>query len=275
MHLRYFQCTIGWSGHNPIISQGKSLYSYTHKKGIHVAFCDHTDEPWGHCGKWKTQGEKKKIKCSHLYVENKKPESSRELCPLFCNNFYGKRIWKRMDTCICIFEPICCTSETNTVVNQLCVLSHFSFDASPHHTLSQGSEKCVKVLVALSGPDLCDPMDCSLPGSLVQRILQARAWEWVVPFSRGSSQPKDRTHVSSGSCIASRFFLPLSHQGSPVCKYKIKIILNFFSKKLNHRNKEQNDGCQGYEREMRMWEKWEMLLRGGYFQLWDEWAPGT
>ena len=133
-----------------------------------------------------------------------------------------------MDTCICIFEPICCTSETNTVVNQLCVLSHFSFDASPHHTLSQGSEKCVKVLVALSCPTLCDPMDCSLPGSLVQWSLPARAREWVVPFSRGSSQPKDRTHVSCGSCIASRFFLPLSHQGSPVCKYKIKIILNFF-----------------------------------------------
>ena len=109
------------------------------------------------------------------------------------------------------------------------MLSHFSFDASPHHTLSQCSEKCVKVLVALLCPTLCDPMDCSLPGSLVQWILQARAREWVVPFSRGSSQPKDQTHVSCGSCIAGRFFfLPLSHQGSPICKYKIKITLKFF-----------------------------------------------
>ena len=38
---------------------------------------------------------------------------------------------------------------------------------------------------------LCDPMDCSLPGSSVHGILQARILEQVViPFSRGSSQPR-------------------------------------------------------------------------------------
>ena len=37
---------------------------------------------------------------------------------------------------------------------------------------------------------LCDPKDCSPPGSSVHRILQARILEWVaIPFSRGSSQP--------------------------------------------------------------------------------------
>ena len=51
---------------------------------------------------------------------------------------------------------------------------------------------------------LCDPMDCSLPGSSVYGILQARILEWVaVPFSRGSSQLKDQTQVS---CIAGGFF---------------------------------------------------------------------
>ena len=40
-------------------------------------------------------------------------------------------------------------------------------------------------------------MDCSLPGSSVHGILQARILEWLaVPFSRGSSHPRDRTHVS-------------------------------------------------------------------------------
>ena len=35
---------------------------------------------------------------------------------------------------------------------------------------------------------LCDPMDCSPPGSSVHGILQARILEWVaIPFSRGSS----------------------------------------------------------------------------------------
>ena len=41
-------------------------------------------------------------------------------------------------------------------------------------------------------PDLCDPM-----GYTVHGIPQARILEWVaVPFSRGSSQPRDQTHVS-------------------------------------------------------------------------------
>ena len=51
---------------------------------------------------------------------------------------------------------------------------------------------------------LCDPMDCSLPGSSVHGILQARIMEWVaIPFSKAPSRPTDRTLVS---CIAGRFF---------------------------------------------------------------------
>ena len=39
---------------------------------------------------------------------------------------------------------------------------------------------------------LCDPMDCSPPGSSVHRILQARVLEWVaISFSRGSSYPSN------------------------------------------------------------------------------------
>ena len=44
---------------------------------------------------------------------------------------------------------------------------------------------------------LCNPMDCSLPGSSVHGIFQARVLEWVaISFSWGSSWPKDRTQVS-------------------------------------------------------------------------------
>ena len=51
---------------------------------------------------------------------------------------------------------------------------------------------------------LCNPMDCSLLGSSVHGISQARLPEWVaVSFSRRSSQPRDRTQVS---CISGRFF---------------------------------------------------------------------
>ena len=52
-------------------------------------------------------------------------------------------------------------------------------------------------------------MDCSLPGSSVHGIFQARILEWVaISFSRGSSQPRDRTQVS---CIVGRRFYHLSH----------------------------------------------------------------
>ena len=51
--------------------------------------------------------------------------------------------------------------------------------------------------VAQSRPTLCNPMDCSLPGSLVQGIFQARVLEWVaIAFSRRSSRPRDRTQFS-------------------------------------------------------------------------------
>ena len=61
-----------------------------------------------------------------------------------------------------------------------------------------------EMLVAQSCPALCNPVDCSLPGSSVHGIVQARMLAWVaIPFSRGFSQPRDRTLVS---CIAGKFF---------------------------------------------------------------------
>ena len=50
----------------------------------------------------------------------------------------------------------------------------------------------------------CDPMDSSLPGSTIHVIFQVRILEWAaISFSRGSSQPRDRTWVS---CVADRRF---------------------------------------------------------------------
>ena len=52
-------------------------------------------------------------------------------------------------------------------------------------------------LVTKSCPTLCNPTDCSSLGSSVRGILQARILEWAaISFSRGSSQPRDRTCVS-------------------------------------------------------------------------------
>jgi len=62
----------------------------------------------------------------------------------------------------------------------------------------------VCVLVAQLYLTLWDPIDCSLPGSSVHGILQARILEWVaLPSSRGSSQPRDWTWLS---CVAGEFF---------------------------------------------------------------------
>ena len=64
-----------------------------------------------------------------------------------------------------------------------------------------GKTSCLSFIVKVtqSCSTLCDPMDYTVHG-----ILQARILEWVAfPFSRGSSQPRDRTQVSH---IAGRFF---------------------------------------------------------------------
>ena len=57
------------------------------------------------------------------------------------------------------------------------------------------------------------PWTVALQSPLSMGILQARRLEWVVmPSSRGSSQPRDQTHIS---CIGRQIFYHLSHQGSP------------------------------------------------------------
>ena len=61
---------------------------------------------------------------------------------------------------------------------------------------------------------LCNPMDCSPPGTSLHGILRARVLKWAaISFSRGSSRPRDPTCVSS---IVGRCFYCLSHQGSPI-----------------------------------------------------------
>ena len=74
--------------------------------------------------------------------------------------------------------------------------------------------------VAQSCPTLCDPVDCSLPGSSIHRILQARILEWVtISFSRGSSQPRDWTRVSR---IGGRRFNSWATREALYAKYIIR-----------------------------------------------------
>ena len=62
---------------------------------------------------------------------------------------------------------------------------------------SWGAQCSVHMLSCQSCPTLCNPTDCSPPGSCVHKILQARILEWVaISFSRGSSRPRDLAPVS-------------------------------------------------------------------------------
>ena len=70
--------------------------------------------------------------------------------------------------------------------------------------------------VAQLCPTLCDPMDCSLSGSSVHGIFQARVLEWIaISFSRGSSRLRNRTQVSALRAERQTFY-HLNHQGSPL-----------------------------------------------------------
>ena len=52
-------------------------------------------------------------------------------------------------------------------------------------------------------PTLCDPMNCSPPGSSAHGIFQARILEWVaISYSRGFSSPRDHTRISCISCVS-------------------------------------------------------------------------
>ena len=67
-------------------------------------------------------------------------------------------------------------------------------------------------------------MDYTLPGSSVHGILQTRTLEWAaMPFSRGSSPPRDRTCISCVSCVGSQVLDLLSHQGNPGLHYFFSI----------------------------------------------------
>ena len=78
---------------------------------------------------------------------------------------------------------------------------------NPHFLL------CVHAESLKSCPTLCDPMNCSPPGSSVHGILQARILEWVaISSSRGSLRPRNQTLVS---CIGRRVLYHSCHLESP------------------------------------------------------------
>ena len=105
------------------------------------------------------------------------------------------------------------------VYSYVCIriyLSHFTV----HLKLTQHCKSAIVVLVAQSCPALCDPMGCNWPGSSVRGISQAGILEWVaIPFSRGSSRPRDQIHIPA---LAGGFFTAEPPEKSCILQFKEK-----------------------------------------------------
>ena len=76
------------------------------------------------------------------------------------------------------------------------------------------------------------PYGLSLPGSSVDRILQARILEWVaISFSRGSSWPRDWICVTCNSCLAGWFWTSESPE-KPLLKHNSNFSWNLWAKRV-------------------------------------------
>ena len=99
-----------------------------------------------------------------------------------------------------ILNTVSCAIQENTVVYPSYICAVFS---------------------RFSRVQLCDPIDCSLSGSSVHEILQARILEWVaMPSSRGSFRPRDWTLAS---CIVGGFFTCWAIGEAPIL-YRVACI---------------------------------------------------
>ena len=100
--------------------------------------------------------------------------------------------------CTYIYFCICISLKINITDNTLKEKMAKNLKTrSPNYIYFPSKSKESEGEVTQSCPTLCDPADCSLPGSSAHGILQARTLEWVaISFSKGSSQPRDWTRVS-------------------------------------------------------------------------------
>ena len=103
--------------------------------------------------------------------------------------------------------------------------SHCPFHLSSAQFITVGgSIVCLHGKSLQSCPTLCEPMDCSPPGSSAHGILQERILEWVaMTSSRGSSQAKDQTSGFYVSCIGRQgFFTTSATWEMLIPKHKLK-----------------------------------------------------
>ena len=94
--------------------------------------------------------------------------------------------------------------ELQAISSHTCLCHHTYMHIGISITMYECVYIYVRVKVLVTQLCLCDPMDCSPPGSSICGILQAGILEWIaMPFSKGCSQPRDQTWVSH---MAGKFF---------------------------------------------------------------------
>ena len=126
------------------------------------------------------------IRMLYLKQISNKDLPYRELCPISCNNLNGKRTWKRIDTCICITESLCCTPETQPCFFRTVLLN----------TTAKSLQSC---------PTLCDPWTAAhrAPPSLgfsrkehwsglpfPSPVHESEKWKWSRSVMSDSQRPR-------------------------------------------------------------------------------------
>ena len=116
----------------------------------------------------------------------------------YFSQFCGKRKKKHL---LCFdrnfIEPVDCLEQYDHFNNINSSISRTQYGFSPVYPVFSFCHQCVIHTPGVYGTQscltLCDPIHCSLPGSSIHGIFQARILEWVaISFSRGSSPPMDR-----------------------------------------------------------------------------------
>ena len=166
------------------------------------------------------------------------------------------KIWKVKSDSSCFLHPLIhrselhlfapCAASDLTLIHRLLCFSFCPFSPRAIHRCDprrprdlrqsfiqsvppiQNHSTILMCVCAHSYLTLCDPMDCSPPGSSVHGIFQAQILEWVAIFSsRGFSPSRDQTPVSHTSPALQADSLPLSHQGSLLASYVLsKCLVN-------------------------------------------------
>ena len=117
---------------------------------------------------------------------------------------------------------------------------------------------CCCGLVTQSCPIFCDRMGCSLPGSSIPGISQARILEWgAIFFSRGSSWPRGRIRVF---CIGRRVLYCWATREAPVDAYMVIQIFTMFREK-SHQPQKSGYLCRDKEKGEPNWRNtWDFLF---------------